>query len=83
MVEGTPLLRVQTGNRLEGSNPFVSAMARLFQKTFEYQAIALVRCLASTHVSPTRFPHKGQSDRSLPWVVVNRISDSSFTCHQL
>lgn len=25
MVEGTPLLRVQTGNRLEGSNPFVSA----------------------------------------------------------
>ena len=26
MVEGTPLLRVQTGNRLEGSNPFVSAI---------------------------------------------------------
>lgn len=26
VVEGTPLLRVQTGNRLEGSNPFVSAM---------------------------------------------------------
>lgn len=25
VVEGTPLLRVQTGNRLEGSNPFVSA----------------------------------------------------------
>ena len=25
MVEGTPLLRVQTGNRLEGSNPFHSA----------------------------------------------------------
>ncbi len=25
MVEGTPLLRAQTGNRLEGSNPFVSA----------------------------------------------------------
>ena len=25
MVEGTPLLRGQTGNRLEGSNPFVSA----------------------------------------------------------
>lgn len=25
MVEGTPLLRVQAGNRLEGSNPFVSA----------------------------------------------------------
>lgn len=25
MVEGTPLLRVQTGDRLEGSNPFVSA----------------------------------------------------------
>ena len=25
MVEGTPLLRVQTGNCLEGSNPFVSA----------------------------------------------------------
>ena len=26
MVEGTPLLRVQAGNRLEGSNPFVSAI---------------------------------------------------------
>ena len=26
MVEGTPLLRAQTGNRLEGSNPFVSAI---------------------------------------------------------
>jgi len=26
VVEGTPLLRVQTGNRLEGSNPFVSAI---------------------------------------------------------
>ncbi len=25
MAEGTPLLRVQTGNRLEGSNPFHSA----------------------------------------------------------
>lgn len=25
MVEGTPLLRVQAGNRLEGSNPFRSA----------------------------------------------------------
>jgi hypothetical protein len=25
VVEGTPLLRVQTGNRLEGSNPFHSA----------------------------------------------------------
>jgi len=25
VVEGTPLLRVQTGNCLEGSNPFVSA----------------------------------------------------------
>ena len=25
MVEGTPLLRVQAGNRLEGSNPFGSA----------------------------------------------------------
>jgi hypothetical protein len=25
VVEGTPLLRAQTGNRLEGSNPFVSA----------------------------------------------------------
>ena len=25
MVEGTPLLRVQAGNRLEGSNRFVSA----------------------------------------------------------
>jgi len=25
VVEGTPLLRVQTGNRLEGSNPFGSA----------------------------------------------------------
>ena len=25
MVEGTPLLRVQAGNRLEGSNPFHSA----------------------------------------------------------
>jgi hypothetical protein len=25
VVEGTPLLRVQTGNRLEGSNPFLSA----------------------------------------------------------
>jgi hypothetical protein len=25
VVEGTPLLRVQTGNRLEGSNPFRSA----------------------------------------------------------
>ena len=25
MVEGTPLLRAQTGNRLEGSNPFGSA----------------------------------------------------------
>lgn len=28
VVEGTPLLRVQTGNRLEGSNPFVSATFR-------------------------------------------------------
>ena len=26
MVEGTPLLRVQAGNRLEGSNPFHSAI---------------------------------------------------------
>ena len=25
MVEGTPLLRVHTGNGIEGSNPFVSA----------------------------------------------------------
>ena len=29
VVEGTPLLRVQTGNRLEGSNPFVSATCPL------------------------------------------------------
>ncbi len=28
VVEGTPLLRVQAGNRLEGSNPFVSATFR-------------------------------------------------------
>lgn len=27
VVEGTPLLRVQAGNRLEGSNPFVSAIS--------------------------------------------------------
>jgi hypothetical protein len=26
VVEGTPLLRVQAGNRLEGSNPFHSAI---------------------------------------------------------
>ena len=26
MVEGTPLLRAQAGNRLEGSNPFGSAI---------------------------------------------------------
>ena len=31
MVEGTPLLRVQTGNRLEGSNPFVSANFSIFR----------------------------------------------------
>ena len=30
MVEGTPLLRAQTGNRLEGSNPFVSATLLLW-----------------------------------------------------
>ena len=30
MVEGTPLLRVQAGNRLEGSNPFVSAITFLY-----------------------------------------------------
>ena len=29
VVEGTPLLRVQAGNRLEGSNPFVSATCTL------------------------------------------------------
>ena len=29
MVEGTPLLRVQAGNRLEGSNPFHSATCTL------------------------------------------------------
>jgi hypothetical protein len=29
VVEGTPLLRAQTGNRLEGSNPFVSATKSL------------------------------------------------------
>ena len=29
VVEGTPLLRVQAGNRLEGSNPFVSATSHL------------------------------------------------------
>lgn len=28
MVEGTPLLRAQAGNRLEGSNPFGSANTR-------------------------------------------------------
>lgn len=36
---------------------FVSAIAKLFKKTLKYQAIALVRCLASTHVFPTRFLH--------------------------
>ena len=34
MVEGTPLLRVQTGNRLEGSNPFVSAIYHYNKKLF-------------------------------------------------
>ena len=36
MVEGTPLLRVQTGNRLEGSNPFVSA-------TFPRESVLSIR----------------------------------------
>ena len=36
MVEGTPLLRVQTGNRLEGSNPFVSA-------TCPHESVLLIR----------------------------------------
>ncbi len=30
MVEGTPLLRAQAGNRLEGSNPFGSATHPFF-----------------------------------------------------
>ena len=31
VVEGTPLLRVQAGNRLEGSNPFHSAILSISQ----------------------------------------------------
>jgi len=34
VVEGTPLLRVQAGNRLEGSNPFGSAIHK--PQTSEY-----------------------------------------------
>ncbi len=32
MVEGTPLLRAQAGNRLEGSNPFGSATFNMKNK---------------------------------------------------
>ena len=37
MVEGTPLLRVQAGNRLEGSNPFGSATDPLKSLLFPFQ----------------------------------------------
>jgi hypothetical protein len=36
VVEGTPLLRVQAGNRLEGSNPFVSA-------TYPHESVLPIR----------------------------------------
>ena len=40
MVEGTPLLRVQAGNRLEGSNPFRSATSPRMQIALEINPLA-------------------------------------------
>lgn len=50
MVEGTPLLRVQTGNRLEGSNPFVSANATLIQPSLVDAALICKEFLNLRHV---------------------------------
>ena len=35
MVEGAPLLREYTGNRIEGSNPFVSATYHFYSVAFD------------------------------------------------
>ena len=42
MVEGTPLLRVQAGNRLEGSNPFHSAIILSRTWTGAYRGAEIV-----------------------------------------
>ena len=34
MAEGAPLLRAYTGDRIEGSNPFVSATISFFEVAF-------------------------------------------------
>lgn len=49
MVEGTPLLRVQAGNRLEGSNPFVSA-------TLTHNAMNINGIVPMGLLSPTLSP---------------------------
>ena len=52
MVEGTPLLRVQTGNCLEGSNPFVSAT---YPKTLFFNDLSGVYHLRLPPTSTTPF----------------------------
>ncbi len=48
VVEGTPLLRVQAGNRLEGSNPFVSATIRPFASS-DHRRLAAGAARSSTN----------------------------------
>ena len=72
VVEGTPLLRVQAGNRLEGSNPFVSAIISLKSRR-SMKALALWSRAAACHVvesvAERREQHEKGARRSLnqPW----------------
>jgi hypothetical protein len=52
VVEGTPLLRVQTGNCLEGSNPFVSAT---YPKSLYFNDLYVVYHTRLPHTFTTPF----------------------------
>lgn len=62
MVEGTPLLRAQTGDRLEGSNPFGSAILYNFSIVFQY----LMRSFENA--VPHFIPHLDLHQAGTQWI---------------
>ena len=58
MVEGTPLLRVQIGNGLEGSNPFLSAIHFSHAYLAEIAAKFGLAPTGSTPTSTPQYPHQ-------------------------
>ncbi len=79
VVEGTPLLRVQTGNRLEGSNPFVSATCTLRTRKQVPRGAFFSMCQRGLHGPPAlrRLANRARSVSERPPSLSTRPSLSA------